>query len=626
MQRGNRLPIIGLWRDFRGSLSFFVQAAQPHRAEEMKSTLADLNDRATDGRTGMQEGDLLGGKYRIIEKIGSGGEGSVYLAMHVRTELFWAVKEIRACNVSDAWHEAGVMKNLKNRHLASVIDVYADAEAVYLVMEYVRGTDLGKMTQGGRTLNQQQVLEAGLQTAEALCYLASHSPPVCHLDIKPSNLICQRGGCIRLVDFGAALRQESRKGSAGTDGYAAPEQYDPCAVKDIRTDIYGLGASMYRLASGKKYSPALSTGRVPGCGDRFSEVILKCLRQDPGERYQCPADLQRDLLLVRRFERREKSRRQVLAACALGCLCALLCSRAMPEALRQLSAKDWDYDGLIAEASCVNLKEAAGLYREAIFMDPDREEACFAFLRDFSEDGQLSAQEEETMRDLLHTVRPGSGQTYEETLAARPTVFGEAAAQIGLLYWYGYEGEDADRIATGWFRKAAEAGGQTEEAAAWKETASMYLTYASVRSGAEIQEERPDVESTVMEGAAAEDPGAAAAALSAKKALLYWETCGSVLEHSSTWDNPIMRLEAMKEVAWELAFRLGELSESGITVHEISGMMAEIIRQEMSVQVSPEQEMAAEVLREEIREAEKSLPGGERETEEASGWEEQKAG
>ena len=71
----------------------------------------------------LQEGDILQGKYRILRKLGQGGEGSVHLALHIQTEQFWAVKEIRGVSSGRSLHELQMMKSLKNSHLPGIIDV-----------------------------------------------------------------------------------------------------------------------------------------------------------------------------------------------------------------------------------------------------------------------------------------------------------------------------------------------------------------------------------------------------------------------------------------------------------------------------------------------------------------------
>ena len=167
----------------------------------------------------LREGDILQGKYRILRKLGQGAEGSVHLALHIQTEQFWAVKEIRGVSSGRRLHELQMMKSLKNSHLPGIIDVLEEDGSTFLVMEYIRGMPLDKPLLRGGTVSAQQAQDILLQTAEALIYLEGRKPPVFHLDIKPANLIRRQDGRIMLVDFGSAGKGCAGR-RTGTDGYA----------------------------------------------------------------------------------------------------------------------------------------------------------------------------------------------------------------------------------------------------------------------------------------------------------------------------------------------------------------------------------------------------------------------
>ena len=112
----------------------------------------------------MRIGDVLDGKYRLVRRLGEGGEGTVYLALHLQTEQFWAVKEIRMEHAADRCHELEMMKNLKNEHLPGIIDVVRREDSVCLVMEHVRGKSLERFLAEGYTASSQQTADAALQT------------------------------------------------------------------------------------------------------------------------------------------------------------------------------------------------------------------------------------------------------------------------------------------------------------------------------------------------------------------------------------------------------------------------------------------------------------------------------
>ena len=206
----------------------------------------------------MKEGEILAGKYKLVRRLGEGGEGSVFLAIHLQTEMFRAIKEIRMNQASDETcicHELQMMKRLRMPHLPEIIDVFQTEESVFLVMEHVRGIPLSQRIKSDRPPAPEEVLDIAEQVTEALCYLERQNPPVCHLDIKPSNLIRRPDGLIKLVDFGSAWKEKEQIRRMVTDGYAAPEQYRTDGTKpDVRTDLFGLGATLYRIISGETRS------------------------------------------------------------------------------------------------------------------------------------------------------------------------------------------------------------------------------------------------------------------------------------------------------------------------------------------------------------------------------------
>ena len=120
----------------------------------------------------MREGEVLAGKYKLLRQLGEGAEGSVYLAIHMQTEMFWAIKEIRVSeNTEDACfcHELQMMKRLKMHHLAQVIDVLQEKDRVFLVMEHVRGVSLDKRIRNRQVLSAREVQDVAEPVTEALC-------------------------------------------------------------------------------------------------------------------------------------------------------------------------------------------------------------------------------------------------------------------------------------------------------------------------------------------------------------------------------------------------------------------------------------------------------------------------
>lgn len=401
----------------------------------------------------------MAGKYRILQTLGKGGEGSVWLAIHVQTEQFWAVKEIARKGDGREFHEIDIMKKLRHPSLPLIADVLESETSIYLVMEYIRGHTLEEILRRQGSLSPWQVMEVGIQLSGVLCYLHGRKRPILHLDIKPANIIQKRDGTLVLVDFGSSwkLWGENQEGKRrGTEGFAAPEQYDPKRALDGRTDIYGLGATLYYLISGVTYSSALKKSRIPGCPEAMSGMIRKCIREEPGQRYQDSKKLRREIMKLRRRYRWERQRIQLWAALLLAIFALGLALRELPAEFSIRVEEQWNYEKLLSEALCSSGEERLTYYEQALFRAPGRKQAYLQLLEQAGSDGMLEESEEKQIRTLLHTIPPGQRETYEELLAKNFAGYGEVAFRLGMLYWYSYEGEEGHRIASGWFRKATE--------------------------------------------------------------------------------------------------------------------------------------------------------------------------
>lgn len=542
----------------------------------------------------MQVGEILAGKYQLVRQLGAGGEGSVFLAIHLQTEMFWAIKEIRlgqesSCRTEgEESHELKMMKRLKNRHLAQIIDVLQDGNTVWLVMEHVRGISMDKRLKRGRVLSAEEVRDVAEQVTDALCYLESRQPPVCHLDIKPSNLIRRPDGLIKLVDFGSAWKEKAQIKRTGTDGYAAPEQYKADGAKpDVRTDIYALGATLYRMSTGKTWSSAMRQSCVPNCPRELSDIIKKCLEEDPADRYASAQSLKSALALMRRRRKREKGRLQILASLAMACPAAALCLQILPTVLDLSADESWNYEKLVREAGVVSEEESRDYYRRAIFLDPGRGDAYLRYLSDVQTDGIFSEEEEMFLRDTLHTVRPGSDQTYEEILATEPAAYLETALQIGLAYWYSCPREDSRRIALGWFEKAVELEEITEDHFALSERAALYL---------ELGRALEKIHSSNEEDAA----------LSAEE---YWEDLGRILEKCREGqgpEDPLMQLKFCRDSLYTLTFLSGDLTRTGIGGNKQLLRIREVEELARQTQVQTAQKEMGSAIWEEIHNAGKS--------------------
>ena len=217
----------------------------------------------------LKNGEVLRGRYKILERIGQGGMGSIYLADDTRLKgRQCALKEveydralpenIRGEARDQFLREATVLARLDHPNLPKVSDFFSNGPRDYLVMDYIPGKDLRTVMIEARRnktfLPEKDVLTWAEQLANALSFLHIQEPPIVHRDINPSNLKLMPNGLIKLVDFGLVKILAPEEVTItiiqgqGTALYTPLEQYGGSDVHtDIRSDIYSFGATLYHL-------------------------------------------------------------------------------------------------------------------------------------------------------------------------------------------------------------------------------------------------------------------------------------------------------------------------------------------------------------------------------------------
>ncbi len=235
------------------------------------------------------------GTYRIVEKLGEGGMGAVYRALHIKLDKVMALKILPATklggpdSIARFERETRAAGRLNHPNIVQAFDAGEVDGTHYLAMEHVEGSDLAKLVQTKGPLSVRPAGEVIRQAALALA--AAHSMALVHRDIKPSNLIMDRQGRVRVLDLGLALlgdrpaetKELTLAGSCfGTPDYMAPEQWDDSHAVDGRADLYALGCTLYFLL----------TGRAPYDGDSRKSVPKKMLAHlsepAPSLRAACP--------------------------------------------------------------------------------------------------------------------------------------------------------------------------------------------------------------------------------------------------------------------------------------------------------------------------------------------------
>ena len=238
----------------------------------------------------LKVGTILRGTYRIDSYLSSGGFGNTYVATNIEFDELVAIKEFfmkgvtqrdnnqTTVSVSNSENnnsfleqkekfkkEARRLRKLKNEYIVSVHDLFDENNTAYYVMDYVDGENLAeRLKRTGRPMTESEVCLIFPQILDALN--AVHKEGFCHLDIKPSNIMLEKGGKIKLIDFGASkqlgvngtLTTNAPTAFAQTPGFAPQEQMEQNFDKiGPWTDIYALGATLYNLLTNER--PPLPT-------------------------------------------------------------------------------------------------------------------------------------------------------------------------------------------------------------------------------------------------------------------------------------------------------------------------------------------------------------------------------
>ena len=238
-------------------------------------------------------GRVINNKYRIAEKLGEGGSGEVYKAIHMQLKTPWALKFINS--MDDATKlELDIQKNLNHPAFPRLVDVISEDNENILVFDFYDGPNILSLISSTGKINESDAINWAGQIIDALCYLHTcSSEPIVYRDLKPSNIILLPDNIIKIIDFGTARLYKNNNIDdtvyLGTPGYAAPEQYG-LGQTDIRTDIYNFGMTMFHMVTGEHPSFCNEIQmpdylRKSGVSDEFSSIILKCASKDPNCRY-----------------------------------------------------------------------------------------------------------------------------------------------------------------------------------------------------------------------------------------------------------------------------------------------------------------------------------------------------
>jgi beta-lactam-binding protein with PASTA domain/tRNA A-37 threonylcarbamoyl transferase component Bud32 len=264
---------------------------------------------------------VFGRRYRVTERIGTGGMADVYKAVDETLGRTVAVKVMHTRYADDPdfvqrfRHEASAAANLSHPSIVNIYDYGVEDGTYYIVMELVRGTDLKAVVKEQGALDPVKVAEYGVQVCSALT--VAHGYGIIHRDIKPQNIVLTPDGTIKVMDFGIARAVDSdstQTGSVlGTAQYVSPEQAQGRKLGP-ESDLYSLGVVLYELSTGKlpfegdtpvsvalKHvndlppHPRTINPKIPPA---LEAVIMKAMQKDPAQRYRSADEMRDDLQRV----------------------------------------------------------------------------------------------------------------------------------------------------------------------------------------------------------------------------------------------------------------------------------------------------------------------------------------
>lgn len=286
----------------------------------MTTTLAYLSGSLSDGV-------LFAGRYLVIEELGKGGMGCVYRVLDTRVDEEVALKFLNPDVAADTKAierfraELRITRRIVHHNVCRTYDIGQEGKSLFITMEYIAGEDLAHMINRLDRLPVEKAFLIAKQVCEGLAEV--HGMGVVHRDLKPKNIMIDREGHAKIMDFGLArtphgVRLTEVGHVVGTPSFMSPEQLDG-EVVDARADIFALGVTMYDMLTGTlpfqaETTTALAlqhrTHRPPGLHvlnprvpEDLSRIVLKCLEIDKTARYASAQDLLADLQKAgRRFE------------------------------------------------------------------------------------------------------------------------------------------------------------------------------------------------------------------------------------------------------------------------------------------------------------------------------------
>ncbi|MGB9763401.1 MAG: serine/threonine-protein kinase [Minisyncoccia bacterium] len=276
----------------------------------------------------MNEYSTLKSRYKLIDKVGIGGMSTVYVARDLKTNAIVAIKvlhpqfAIDKNFISRFFREIKIISTLTHPNILKLYDYGVVEGTPYFVTEYIQGKTLKELLNEGKRFSIKETIRIIIEVLKALSH-ANSKGVIAHRDIKPGNIMIDKDGNVKLMDFGIAKfegSQITQDTIMYTPTYASPEQIKGENV-DIRSDLYSLGCTLYELLTGRPPFTGTNTINIsfkhineqPIPPSNFNKeiskdldnIILKLLSKNPSDRYQTPEEVIKDLAKLTSFKKLE---------------------------------------------------------------------------------------------------------------------------------------------------------------------------------------------------------------------------------------------------------------------------------------------------------------------------------
>lgn len=253
-------------------------------------------------------------RYQILEEAGKGGNGRVYKVWDLHLEKEWAMKILEGNSLGFSMFgeegmidELQVLKRISHSNFPRVVDAFEEDDRKVLIMDYIKGVTLEEIIQKG-PMKEKEILTILQQVCEAILYLHHQTPVLLFLDLKPSNIIVEETGMVKLVDVGSVIIKGSRGNISGSFGFASPEQIriqKEGVQLSEQSDIFSFGMVLYAMTVGDdRRMPIVEAGsrfgifirkKKPQVSSYLERILEKCTRGVWQRRYGSMREVQKEL-------------------------------------------------------------------------------------------------------------------------------------------------------------------------------------------------------------------------------------------------------------------------------------------------------------------------------------------